>query len=68
MKKMKHLNFRYRLFRFVNMPGTWAYKGANYECPHDPSKKEYTYNPAFLPIFSKGYLPHYFLKIKVYVS
>lgn len=51
MKKMKHLNFRYRLFKFVDMLSTWAYKGVNYECTHDPSKVEYTYNPVFVPIF-----------------
>lgn len=33
------------------MLSTWAYKGVNYECTHDPSKEEYTYNPAFLSIF-----------------
>lgn len=51
MMKMKHLNFRYRLFKFVNMLSTWAYKGINYECTHDPSKEEYTYYPFFVPIF-----------------
>lgn len=51
MKKMKHLNFKYRLFKFVNMLSTWAYKGINYECTHDPSIEEYTYYPFFVPIF-----------------
>lgn len=51
MKKTKHLNFKYRLFKFVNMLSTWAYKGVNYESTHDPSKEEYTYNPMFVPIF-----------------
>lgn len=51
MKKTKRPNFRYRLFKFVDMLGAWAYKGADYECARDPGKEEYTYNPAFLSIF-----------------
>lgn len=34
------------------MLSIWAYKGMNYECTHDPTKVEYTYNPLFVPIFT----------------
>ena len=51
MKKMKHLNFRYRLFKFVDMLSTWAWKEVGYECTHDPSKEEYMYDPFALVVF-----------------